>query len=585
MRSNGSVQGSANRSVLFALAAVALALVVTFPQLNRPLVFDEIEFPLVAEGVLRHGVPLSMPGDDAFVRRYALEGMGYPAHYGLWHPPLYVYLLAGAFWLVGVSTGVARGLGLICGLATLGVLWMWGRDLERRYAPEAPLASWAVVLCAINPYFLQALLAIDIDNTLLMPVILLFLWRWESAGRNDGPIAISKLAGLSVLFTICLATKLTTPALVGGALGLLYAVRRDWRRVLELLWVGIGGVALFTFIWLVYAQVAHVPADFFLKFTFLNKTKYFLYGDTGISRLNVSLRFILWSVPGFALLAAWAILRSVQLRDRTRLAVHILSVAAFSIGIAYTIWVPMIHGKYKAIIVPVAALLVALVFRGDISAISRISGQWRLVGWTVACAIFAWFVVGDLFLVPSTVGRTSNGSLIQKALQDPRLTQWLLAPLPLIFGPWVTARHSEQLRTRCFAAFAGAYLGFAASQNVRTLTTEYSPFSFMVRPGFSAAADWLRESCGDGLVLTAKEVGYAATTRCRTIPIDEAEMFPIRNDEDLRSVILAQPTVEWVVESLSFPYFKDFPQSWATVQSNFVTAAQFGDYIVLRRRK
>ena len=585
MTSSGDAQRSTRQSLLVAFAAVAVALVVALPQLGRPLVFDEIEFPLVAQGVLHHGVPLSLPGEDPFVRRNALEGMGYPGHYGLWHPPLYVYMLAGAYKVAGVSVGVARGFGIFCGLVALGILWMWGRDIERRHAPASPIAMWAVVLCALNPYFLQALLAIDIDNTLLMPVLLLFLWRWESASDNNRSIALPKLAVLCVLFALCLATKLTTPALVGGALGLMYIARRDWSRVLELLGVGVGGVALFIIAWLAYVQVAHVPADFFLKFTFLNKTKYFLHGDSGVSRLNTSLRFILWSVPGFALLTAWAMLRSVQLRDRARVAVQVLSMAAFSVAIAYTIWVPMIHGKYKAIVIPVAAILIATVFRAEMSTLRWISEPWRLVGWTLACAMFAWFVVGDLFLVPSTVDRMMTGSLIQRALHDPRLAQWLLAPLPIIIGPWVATGRSVPSPTRWFAAFVGAYLGFAVAQNVRSVTTNYSPLSFMVRPGFSSAADFLRESCGAGLALTAKEMGYAATNRCKTIPIDEMEMFPIKDDEDLRAVILANSNIEWVVESRSFPYFKDFPKSWGAVENNFETAVRFGDYTVFRRKR
>ena len=74
--------------LLLAMALVAASsyLCVAGRYLDRPLRFDETEWPVQAGGILRHGVPKVLYGEEKML--WLSPFRGYDAHYGMWHPPL-----------------------------------------------------------------------------------------------------------------------------------------------------------------------------------------------------------------------------------------------------------------------------------------------------------------------------------------------------------------------------------------------------------------------------------------------------------------------------------------------------------------
>ena len=79
----------------------------------KPLHLDNMDFPAAAKQTAATGLPVYYRGE------------GNPTHLGLFHPPLYIYMLA--FWinLVGFGEIQVRMFGYICVLFMVGSCWSW----------------------------------------------------------------------------------------------------------------------------------------------------------------------------------------------------------------------------------------------------------------------------------------------------------------------------------------------------------------------------------------------------------------------------------------------------------------------------
>ena len=64
-----------------------------------PILGDDIDFAQAAKEIAETGRPLFSYGD------------GHWSTYGLWHPPLYVYLIGGAIRILGESEAALRSVG------------------------------------------------------------------------------------------------------------------------------------------------------------------------------------------------------------------------------------------------------------------------------------------------------------------------------------------------------------------------------------------------------------------------------------------------------------------------------------------
>jgi len=238
--------GARRAAWVAALVFVALAL----PQLSRPYVGDEVEFVKVARALVQYR---SHTFDRGFI-----DDLTETTQFQTWvfHPPLYMWLLGSAFQLFGESELVARGLGVGLGLITLALTY----GIARRVAPpeHAPLAAAsATLLCAVNPYFVQATLLVDIDGTVYPPLILAFSYlalrlqsaRWSAYAPSLGGAFIS---GLSA--------KMTTVLALPVALALYHAARRERSRaVVDGVVIGVGGLAMFLALYWIYARLLDLP--------------------------------------------------------------------------------------------------------------------------------------------------------------------------------------------------------------------------------------------------------------------------------------------------------------------------------------
>ena len=211
--------------------AVAVAyLAISIPQWGQPWVIDEAVFPYVADGILKNGAPVFYNGELR------------PTDIGLWHPPLYDYLLAGFVGIFGFSTFSVRAFGAVCVLLAVFFLTL----AMRRIAPSMPQVGYVALsaLVLLNPLVISGALVPDIDTSLGFLVVVLALWLATILKQEELTLKLG--IWLAAFATLSIATKLVMSGFVAVILGVAALLSRTqrWRKVLALIGAFVVGTAV-----------------------------------------------------------------------------------------------------------------------------------------------------------------------------------------------------------------------------------------------------------------------------------------------------------------------------------------------------
>jgi len=163
-------------------AIVLTALFIIGLRINSPLDQDQAIFPMAANSII-NGKTMSL----------------------IVSPPLYPAILALCVKIAGNSEAVIRLPGIISFIATLSFIFFIGRKIYPNAAPQAIIL--ACLLCAIHPMSLQGALIPDIDNTIMIPVILLVISALISFQPQRRLSWITAIGAMALLFTVKLTTS------------------------------------------------------------------------------------------------------------------------------------------------------------------------------------------------------------------------------------------------------------------------------------------------------------------------------------------------------------------------------------------
>lgn len=246
------------RKLILAGAILMLFWAVVAPQLAEPLIYDEVDFVKAGGAIARTAVPYYNRG---YIRDYGFNSGQY--QYALYHPPLYVYVLGASFVVLGQTEFAARFVGMLCGMLTLGLTFFIARKASPIAERSEFLGLFAMALLAINPYFIQSVLLIDIDGSVQLVLIMVFFALYFAL-RDVVPS--KRVIALSLAFLLVLWSKATTVFALTGTLFLIHMSERNWRRALqEGVLVSILGIGAFLLSWSVYASLINVSfGDLFL---------------------------------------------------------------------------------------------------------------------------------------------------------------------------------------------------------------------------------------------------------------------------------------------------------------------------------
>jgi len=424
------------------------------------------------------------------------------------HPPAYVHLIRLLFWLLRPSVGAARLLGVVSAVATVWLIPPLVRTCFAGTGREETHAALAVLIFGVSPLAAQNMMLIDIDNTVLSPLLMAaaLLWlrsdSWPRSRRIGAmTLAIATLAWFKLPPVILLVFALLVTAL---------AARR--REDLAVLLLGAGlGAALFA----VTFRIHEAATGFGYSSMSTTFQKVGTLRDIKAMLLRIPQSagvLVMWlTLPQSILLLAGLVPALRQRAPGPRfLAVYTLTVFVF-----YFVATPPAWGypKYDATIVPVIAVLAAWVLERSLARAPARVTRWALALVILVFAAQAALIGDPLWEVYRQTFETSIGQLAVRlrgsVLAFAPTTLLLLAALALSLG---IAAAGGRARAASVSVMLGATMfGMLGATNWVQLRADYSTrYRYTSRyADLSHACDRLRSALAPGSFIAAtKEVLY-----------------------------------------------------------------------------
>lgn len=526
---------AARRAVL---AAAALMLVVTGAcYLDRPLRGDETDFGMMArEAIPRYGTPV-LPPDAQRVILLDAETDQPITRYGMWHPPLYLYALAAVSALLPDGSWPLRAVGVACLLAALVLAWRIAGSAAPDLSREGRALAVAVPL--LSPLVVESALLVDIDGTVLLAAVLLFIERWLAWKSHLTP---ARVAALAACFTLALAAKMTTPFVVIAAM-LLHSVwsRGGLRQAIALVAIGAGGVAGLVVCYLVYCAVTGFPPGFMLDLYGLRAGRFL---SKPIAGYALAVRWNLaWISPAISvLLALYTLERLRRLRRGERPEDADLLWIFTALSVAAYVGVAAYWGKYLAPAVMAGALG---------------AGIWVARAWPalrlVRPAGFAGAIVlagaAAAVLTSPRIRGDAAARTLDAGLHDPRnvaIAALVLMALAIALAARRLMAGPARAVTAGAAVLCAAALFSVIDQaRVVTASAESGPLAAGRATGMRDVLTRLKALPADSRILAPKDIGYYYPGR--SYPLD----MPYRPDQ--LHALMHRDDVRVIVDSADYP--------------------------------
>ena len=570
------------------IAAALLYVALAAPLVGVPLRGDETLWPRQAHAIDVRGIPKVPFGADHYVWTKNSFAGHYGADYGLWHPPGYLYLLAGAQATTSNWRVAGRVLALLLGLAVVTLQFLVTRRLALRAGWREGRATAAATLGAVAlgtaPYWVFESMVVDIDPGALSLATL---------AATAGAVAVARhatrrsAAGFVALLVVLMWIKPQSyPFVAIGAVGFAL-LRRDWRLAVRFVALLTLGLAVFAATWEAYVAASGIPGGYPWRFSYfaqgangrgtgsLRPGSPFTIANTArivVAQLGWPSTFVgLTAIVGAAARAVRR--RAPQERD-------LLTVTGLSLVAFFVVFYP-VPGKY---VLPGFAPLLAA---GALE-IAELLGPARVrMGRVTAVAavlsvplvfLFQWLVVGDMVSGPKV--RLESQKSFGQAAHDPRIAKYLIAFVPIV----VVAAALRYLGTRRIAAAAAAavvivLVPWNAGESV-AIRPEQREWILPTREtGFERMLGWVNANVrGSDLIESYWDVGFYMH-RGRIIPIDQ---FGMSWSLTQAGHALETRPVRYVL--LSRDRLPGVPAFTGPLTRDFRPIRSFSDWVVYERR-
>jgi hypothetical protein len=462
---------------------------------GQPLRIEENEWPPMGRAVYEHGIPVISASENHRLRLLPSFQRDTADYNGLWHPPLYMYTMAGVMTIAGPDAAESlRLIGVAGLLSSCLLLFLISRELFGRNWFRIGAAASALLL--VHPYAIQGSLFLDIDTSIYAPTFLLFSWlliRFD-ARRFLEPLPTLALAAS---FALILWVKLPT-AFVLVPVGALYWILRKGflRGLLQTLAVFVGGAAFFLATYGLYVEITDQSFWYMFDFTLVQKGGRLFWKQDATTLENATYWHVAWFTPalllvtgayGVVALQRWWLTRSVNGLD-------FVWALGLAIYIAYAFVSPngtVYQGKYAF---PAIALLVFTAAAFLIEA-TRDRPDRMSVYLAIFVAVVAAVVAPD-FLTDQHFAALHGGVKVATVVGSAGAL-------------WIAARGISRRSLIPVGALVVCFALFAA-QSVRSYRADTSPmYPTTDTQDFWATADFMRRQLGPGEVaLTSKNLGF-----------------------------------------------------------------------------
>ncbi|MCA8960167.1 MAG: glycosyltransferase family 39 protein [Planctomycetes bacterium] len=404
-----------------------------------------------------------------------------PGHRIAYSPHLYLGALELSYSFFSPGLVAARVPGLLAGVATLLLAFVCARrcaagDAARR----TRFATLAVLICASTPVLVQACAIIDIDNTILVPILLALVFAVERLIERPTP----RRAGLTVaLMALALWGRVTTPVILVPLFVCASFFAKDRRARWSVPLSVLGGVGLFFATWSLYCALTETPFSGPFLYTWAAFADRAAGGGSraGIAVLVANgMHLVLW-VGGvlLALLFAAIGLRAVEFARRRELErgdLFALSGAAIVLGYSVVGGTPFGFPKYHCPGFPLLAVAAVAHFSRWDPRLGAL-GPARWLGVIIASAAVQSWIVGDLLYLVRVTLREARAWTTGDARSVLVALGWAIGwafVARVVILALISVSRRREWGTALLAIALGSGLGSVAMQNRAEGSTGYS---------------------------------------------------------------------------------------------------------------
>ncbi len=362
------------RGIIFILIFIAIYSAFALASIHKPLQADEIFFAL-----------------DAEQSHYGKIGIG--------HPPLYLDSLRLMVKFLGLRRENLRFFAILCFMVTLYLIYLIGKEMTPNHRKGRNIGLLASFIYATHPMVIQGSLILDIDNSILTPLLTLFILSFLKVRDN---LTRKRCFLLGLLFFTCLWSKLSTPLVLILSLFLFYFLKGRIREgLVKSLLITAVGIGLFCIVWVSYAYLHHLPPLFLVARIAhpIQRGLGSIFSSLLPELIKRTIRISLWISPFLLFLGLGALAMRLKERSRERITwptdfclLYVLIIFFGYILVSGTIWsFPKYHYPLLAVLVLVVA---EIIYRLNLK-IDRKS-LILYAGLTLFFILYNVTVVGDL---------------------------------------------------------------------------------------------------------------------------------------------------------------------------------------------
>jgi len=248
--------------------------------MSQPFHGDEVLIPKCAEGVLEKGKPIV---DYSIFR---------PNYECLWHPPLYIYLIALSTYIFGKNIYSFRMVSAIFNLLTILLVYLITKEIFNNNKNKEIIALIASFIYALNPLTIQSSIIMDIDGGLLNFFTMLFIYLFI---KNKSYLWLIP----SLLFVFW--SKETGPILLFISIFIFYISQKDFKSLIKISTIFIISLLIYLSTFFIYTTLLNLNFSEAFTRNLISSEKIDFY--THILRSAWSFKtFFYFAIPFFVIL-------------------------------------------------------------------------------------------------------------------------------------------------------------------------------------------------------------------------------------------------------------------------------------------
>jgi len=566
---------------IWMLLIVLLYFSLILPQIQKPFVMDEIDFPEAANAINTKGVPMYYSGE------------GDENHLGLWHPPLYIYVLALSFRLFGVSEASARLVSVLFSLGTLFLIYYITKEIfyerkDKEYINKNCLCAkcryislLSCFLYVINPFVIQNSLLIDIDNSILTFLLTLFIFAFVKTIKTKNS---NNLLLLGLLFGLSLWSKFgTSPALIISIFAFYVLNKGIKSGVMHTVIIFVIGIIFFLTTWGILSEVTGMP----FAQPFMHNIKLLSEGASSsiihyiASTLWGAKTIFFWTTPFMGFLIIMALLKRLKkylmLNEFT--ITDFLLVYGLLVFIEYTAIRPSAYGfpKYYGPMMPAFSIVVAsYVYECCIHNFTRNKTNDLLIYGTVLIIsiLYFLFVLGDPFIIDTNLDKYQ---IVGKTT-----TIFVLYIIPLgIALVCLRIFTQEHKISKLFVLYLTILL-ISASLSLSYLQSQanYSTAYLYGQTGMQETIDYiLTHTTSNDTIISPKDLAYYTKN-----PFYETNAHLLNNPERFYKIIYERNIPYIVMRSKGAYIISYYPHILGIINSDYSLVAKFGYFNIYKQK-